>query len=105
MPAKIKISMPPRKRKIKKDEPGVPEIDIKPPKRPKAAAKKSGPYKMPPPLPEGEIFTDFLKKQWTISGSIGKGGFGEIYSARPTVSGKDVNDYVIKVVSLMWVWS
>lgn len=66
--------------------------------RPKQSGpvKNSGAWKMPPPIPSGEILTDFSKRQWKICGSIGKGGFGEIYLA----TGKDKStDYVIKVVS------
>ena len=66
----------------------------------KGAPKKSGPWKMPPPIPSGETLTDFNKKQWVLGGSVGKGGFGEIYMATP--SGKSTTDktsqYVIKVV-------
>ena len=92
--------MPARKRKSKKDDVGDSEIESKPAKRAKVAVKKSGSYKMPPPLPEGEILTDFQKNQWTLGCSVGKGGFGEIYSARPTTSRKGGHDaYVIKVVS------
>ena len=90
-----------RKRASKKSHVGDTEIEIKPAKRSKVAAKKSGPYELPPPLPEGEILTDFQKNQWTIGRSVGKGGFGEIYSAHPTTSRKGGCDsYVIKVVSV-----
>ncbi|CAH0588801.1 unnamed protein product [Chrysodeixis includens] len=49
----------------------------------KAAPKKKGAgYKMPAPIPTGEVIKDTLfKKEWRIGPSIGVGGFGEIYSA------------------------
>ncbi|PZC77484.1 hypothetical protein B5X24_HaOG203362 [Helicoverpa armigera] len=49
----------------------------------KAAPKrKAAGYKMPAPIPAGEIIKDNLfKKEWRIGPSIGVGGFGEIYSA------------------------
>ncbi|XP_039756567.1 serine/threonine-protein kinase VRK1 [Pararge aegeria] len=50
----------------------------------KAAApkKKANGYKMPAPIPLGEVLTDTIfKKKWRIGPSIGVGGFGEIYSA------------------------
>lgn len=69
-----------------------------PPKK-KAAKKvpaKCGVRKMPPPMPKGAVLTDFTKKtSWTLGYSIGKGGFGEIYTASSQTSdGK----YVIKIV-------
>lgn len=64
---------------------------------PKPRAKKSGSYKMPPPLPRGEELTDFAKHSWRLEESIGKGGFGEIYRAVPVGSTQDA-DYVIKIV-------
>ncbi|CAH0725459.1 unnamed protein product, partial [Brenthis ino] len=50
----------------------------------KAAApkKKANGYKMPAPIPLGEVINDTIaKKKWRIGPSIGVGGFGEIYSA------------------------
>ncbi|XP_045488850.1 nucleosomal histone kinase 1 [Pieris rapae] len=50
----------------------------------KAAApkKKANGYKMPAPIPAGEVINDTIaKKKWRIGPSIGVGGFGEIYSA------------------------
>ncbi|CAG4982121.1 unnamed protein product [Colias eurytheme] len=50
----------------------------------KAAApkKKANGYKMPAPIPSGEVIHDTIgKKKWRIGPSIGVGGFGEIYSA------------------------
>lgn len=49
--------------------------------KPKAKVAKGKAYKMPPPLPHGEVVTSLDKSQWKIGRSIGKGGFGEIYSA------------------------
>ena len=46
----------------------------------KKAPKKKNGYKLPDPIPRGEIITDISKKQWIIGESIGLGGFGEIYS-------------------------
>jgi hypothetical protein len=37
-------------------------------------------YKLPDPIPIGEILRDVTKKEWQIGPSIGVGGFGEIYS-------------------------
>ena len=67
---------------------------------PKGKAKKNpGPIrKMPPPLPPGEILVDGInKRSWVLGGSIGVGGFGEIYLATP--QDNRLNDYVIKIVS------
>ncbi|XP_045774627.1 nucleosomal histone kinase 1-like isoform X2 [Maniola jurtina] len=50
----------------------------------KAAApkRKANGYKMPAPIPVGEVLVDTIgKKKWRIGPSIGVGGFGEIYSA------------------------
>ena len=65
------------------------------------AKKKPGAWKMPPPLPAGEVFTDNAKKKWVLGGSIGKGGFGEIYLASKQGSSGDSSkeNYVIKIVS------
>ncbi|GLH03902.1 Nucleosomal histone kinase 1 [Gryllus bimaculatus] len=61
-----------------------------------AAKRKGGKYQMPDPLPNGEILTDLCKKQWKLGPSIGKGGFGEIYSATEVAS-QGKNSYVIKI--------
>lgn len=61
----------------------------------KPGKRKNG-YKMPDPLPAGEILTDTSKTQWKLETSVGKGGFGEIYSAKK-VDSNDSN-YVIKIV-------
>ncbi len=72
--------------------------------KPKPAAKKGpaksvGGRKMPPPMPKGAELTDFTKKtSWTLGSSIGKGGFGEIYSASKAGGSKN-EDYVVKIVS------
>ena len=55
-------------------------------------------YRLPDPLPPGEVLTDNTKNTWTIGQSIGCGGFGEIYAAKPTSqTGSDHFHYVIKV--------
>ncbi|KAJ8715317.1 hypothetical protein PYW08_005298 [Mythimna loreyi] len=47
-----------------------------------APKKKAAGYKMPAPIPTGEVIKDnIFKKEWRIGPSIGVGGFGEIYSA------------------------
>lgn len=72
------------------------------PKDGKAPKKNAAGYKMAPPIPKGEILEDISKKKWIIGESIGKGGFGEIYSAQPyDGTKKGVKDnYVIKIVSI-----
>ena len=69
-------------------------------KRPKKATTKA--WKMPPPLPDGEVLTDFSRNEWRIGGSVGKGGFGEIYLASPVGrnSAEKSVQYAIKVVSV-----
>jgi hypothetical protein len=65
---------------------------------PRPRAKKSRAYKMPPPLPAGQVLTDVTgKHSWTLGRSVGKGGFGEIYRASPSGSGKSLQ-HVIKIV-------
>ena len=70
-------------------------------KKPKAVGRKKGARKMPPPLPAGEVLSDFSKKEWVIGASVGKGGFGEIYLAAPQGSSASmtVARHVIKIVS------
>ncbi|CAH0401060.1 unnamed protein product [Chilo suppressalis] len=47
-----------------------------------APKKTANGYKMPAPIPTGEVIHDTIaKKKWRIGPSIGVGGFGEIYSA------------------------
>lgn len=53
---------------------------------------------LPPPLPEGEILTDVLHRQWKLGPSIGVGGFGEIYMASPLGIPHSA-EYAIKIVS------
>ena len=49
----------------------------------KAPRKKAANgYKLPDPIPKGEIVTDLKKQKWIISTSIGVGGFGEIYAGK-----------------------
>ena len=69
---------------------------------PKAGAnKKSRAYKMPPPLPAGEVLSDVTHKlSWSLGESVGKGGFGEIYRASPIGGSKSVQ-HVIKIVCLV----
>ena len=65
---------------------------------PRPKAKKSRAYKMPPPLPAGQVLTDVTgKHSWSLGTSVGKGGFGEIYRASPVGSGKS-SHHVIKIV-------
>ena len=47
--------------------------------QPAPKKRKANAYKMPDPLPLGEVLTDIRKKQWSLGQSVGKGGFGEIY--------------------------
>ena len=61
--------------------------------------KRCGPYKMPPPMPKGEILTDFRKNKWCLGTSVGKGGFGEIYTACRSGCSIDDARYVVKIVS------
>ncbi|CAL4069548.1 unnamed protein product [Meganyctiphanes norvegica] len=45
-------------------------------------------FKLPDPIPEGEVLTDMTKKKWKLGKSIGCGGFGEVYFASTNVKGK-----------------
>lgn len=47
----------------------------------KAPRKAANGYKLPEPIPKGEVLRDVKKQKWIIGPSIGIGGFGEIYSA------------------------
>lgn len=49
-----------------------------PPKKPIKKKTASG-YKMPDPIPAGEVVRSNTKEVWTVGKSIGVGGFGEIY--------------------------
>jgi hypothetical protein len=50
----------------------------------KTAGKRKGAngYRLPDPIPVGEIVRDVTKKEWQIGPSVGVGGFGEIYAGR-----------------------
>jgi len=50
-----------------------------PPK--KGGKKGAAGYKMAPQLPNGTVLQDVLKKKWTLTGTVGSGGFGLIYFA------------------------
>ncbi|XP_065168643.1 serine/threonine-protein kinase VRK1 [Atheta coriaria] len=52
---------------------------------------------MPDPIAQGEVLQDICKRQWILGPSIGKGGFGEIYSARPSDNSTKDYKYVIKI--------
>lgn len=74
------------------------------PKKAAAPRKKANGYKMPAPIPLGEVIHDTVgKKKWRIGPSIGVGGFGEIYSACDHESspkkGTSAYPFVIKIVS------
>lgn len=62
---------------------------------------------LPDPLPKGEVLTDITKKNWCLGPSIGKGGFGEIYSAAEfNGNKKNLNyQYVVKIVwNTLFCW-
>lgn len=67
--------------------------------KPAPKRKKAGAYKMPDPLPAGEVLTDIRKKQWSLGASVGKGGFGEIYLALEVKDGRTQGEpsHVIKI--------
>lgn len=73
-------------------------------KKASAPRKKANGYKMPAPIPLGEVIHDTIaKKKWRIGPSIGVGGFGEIYSAcEHEGSPKKGSNYpyVVKIVSI-----
>ncbi|RWS31514.1 serine/threonine-protein kinase VRK1-like protein [Leptotrombidium deliense] len=58
-------------------------------------------YRLPDPLPTGEILLDNVKGKWIIGDCIGCGGFGEIYCAKRFTdnmkNGDSGWDYVVKV--------
>ncbi|KAK5647602.1 hypothetical protein RI129_002494 [Pyrocoelia pectoralis] len=54
-------------------------------------------YKLPPPLPLGTVVEDINKNKWKLGPSIGKGGFGEIYSAKDASSTVSSFPYVVKI--------
>lgn len=86
--------MPPKRRRVQGREEADGAVVSKRPR------KKSA-WKMPPPLPAGEVLSDFEKKQWVLGTSVGKGGFGEIYLAAPHGSSASVASakHVLKIVS------
>lgn len=58
-------------------------------------------HQLPDPLSKNTILTDLLKQKWIIGTSIGKGGFGEIYSAAAgdTAPSKETDYcYAVKIV-------
>ncbi|PNF22731.1 Nucleosomal histone kinase 1 [Cryptotermes secundus] len=62
--------------------------------------KAANGYKLPDPIPVGEIVRDVTKKEWQIGPSIGIGGFGEIYAASDVSHSprkKAALPYVIKI--------
>ncbi|XP_071582667.1 serine/threonine-protein kinase VRK1-like [Temnothorax nylanderi] len=63
-------------------------------KSPKISPRKSPRkcYRMPEPIPDGEILRDMAEGQWILGKSIGVGSFGEVYSAAP-YSEKIPKDY------------
>lgn len=67
--------------------------------KPAPKKRRANAYKMPDPLPLGEVLTDIRKKQWSLGQSVGKGGFGEIYLAKEHKDGasKGEYSYVIKI--------
>lgn len=80
------------------------------PKRPAKAGSKSGVatpkkrvaangFKLPDPIPAGQVITDMSKKTWVLGHSIGQGGFGEIYLASddPSRPVCETDKYVVKV--------
>lgn len=91
--------MPPKRAKSKAKGAGDAGSAEASKKKARVAGAKRGPWKMPPPLPKGELLTDFERKKWVLGCSIGKGGFGEIYLAAPEVSRASLTDstYVIKI--------
>ncbi|XP_065832615.1 serine/threonine-protein kinase VRK1-like isoform X2 [Oscarella lobularis] len=91
---KAKSTSPVKKRKAATPAAVVPKRAA--PGKKKPAAKSL--YKMPEPMPLGEILTDTMKKKWKLGRSIGKGGFGEIYLAAPSAqSVTDAAEHVVKI--------
>lgn len=67
--------MPPKRKTSEKETPSTP-----------AKGKMKKVYGKAPELPEGELLTDFSKKQWRLGRSIGSGGFGRIYLATRVIN-------------------
>jgi len=62
--------------------------------------RKANGYKMPAPIPLGFIVKNNVqKKAWEIGPSIGKGGFGEIYSCKPIEHNKEDTATKVKTPS------
>ncbi|KAF7267560.1 hypothetical protein GWI33_019229 [Rhynchophorus ferrugineus] len=59
--------------------------------------KKENGYKFASPLPKGLILEDIAKKKWKLGVSIGKGGFGEIYSAQEAEAKGNNYPFVVKI--------
>ncbi|CAF2740363.1 VRK [Lepeophtheirus salmonis] len=74
-------------------------VDPRPVMPPKASKRKAtNGYRLPDPIPKGEIFADG-KTRWRIGKSIGVGGFGEIYLCSNETENevKDNATHVMKV--------
>lgn len=56
-------------------------------------------FKLPDPIPAGQIIQDMTKNIWVLGKSIGQGGFGEIYLASddPNREVQDTDKFVVKV--------
>jgi vaccinia related kinase len=70
--------------------------------QPKKAPNKKNGYESPKPLVKGAVLMDNQKNAWKVGESIGRGGFGEIYSAcKVGTNITELTDYpyVIKIVS------
>jgi len=66
----------------------------------KAGRKAANGYKLPAPLPAGEVLkAPHAKKEWMLGQSIGVGGFGEIYLAREkSAAGQHGRQAAVKAV-------
>uniref|UniRef100_A0A069DZ43 non-specific serine/threonine protein kinase n=1 Tax=Panstrongylus megistus TaxID=65343 RepID=A0A069DZ43_9HEMI len=67
------------------------------PKKPIKRQKKANGYSFPDRLPEGEVLRDSSKKEWVLGPTIGKGGFGEIYSASENGKFDATHPYAVKI--------
>lgn len=59
--------------------------------------RKNERYKLPVPLPEGQVLDDMEGKKWVLGKMIGSGGFGLIYLAFPANKPDKDAKHVIKV--------
>ncbi|XP_006868093.1 PREDICTED: serine/threonine-protein kinase VRK2-like [Chrysochloris asiatica] len=59
--------------------------------------KRNDKYKLPIPLPEGQVLNDTEGKRWMLGKMIGSGGFGLVYLAFPTNKPDEDAKHVIKV--------